>query len=362
MTTRPDGLTAVPESSAPFSSNDIRSAGHAVKRLPVTLVVVQLAIYGVIAWLSPLFDFYAAERERPLLVVVSLLLVNCVLHLWSLAILLKSPDSWRLGWRIVLVALAMRVILIGSTPIQEVDIYRYMWDGIVVTQGISPFRFPPLAIADKDKPTSAPEVERLRSLVARDAGIRETLHRVHFPELPTVYPPASQIVFAAAAMVTPRNSSVVIRLLIMKSWIVAFDLAALGLLWLLLRHFGKHPAWLITWGWSPLILKEFANSGHLDSIAVFFTLAATCILVMTPTLTRRWASGLFMGLAVASKLYPVVLLPLWIAAYSKRAGWLKAVQLATVATLASFVLLLPMVRQDVSVALSRTLRRSVRRH
>ncbi len=26
----------------------------------VTLVLVQLAIYGLIAWLSPLFDFYAA--------------------------------------------------------------------------------------------------------------------------------------------------------------------------------------------------------------------------------------------------------------------------------------------------------------
>jgi hypothetical protein len=163
-------------------------AKQRMPRSALVLIGVQLAIYGLIAWRSPLFDFYAAERERPLLLAVSLLLTNFALHLWSLAILLKSPDSRSLGWRIVLVALAMRVILIGSTPIQEVDIYRYIWDGIVATQGISPFRYPPLAIADKDKPTNEPELQRLRSLVAQNAGIHETLHRVHFPELPTVYP------------------------------------------------------------------------------------------------------------------------------------------------------------------------------
>ncbi len=317
-------------------------AKQRMSRLVQVLVAVQLAIYGLIAWLSPLFDFYANERERPLLMVVSLLIANFVLHLWSLAILLKSLDSKNIGWRIVLVASAMRVILIGSTPIQEVDIYRYIWDGIVATQGISPFRYPPLAIADQDKPTSEPEILRLRSLVAQDAGIRETLHRVHFSELPTVYPTTSQFVFAASAMATPQNSTLGTRLLIMKAWIVAFDLGALGLIWLLLRHFGKHSAWLIAWGWSPLVLKEFANSGHLDSIAVFFTLAATCTLMIQPTRKGKWASGLLMGLAVASKLYPVVLLPLWIVTYSKQAGWLKGIQLATIATLASFLLLLPM--------------------
>jgi len=306
------------------------------------LAVIQLAIYGAIACFSPHFDFYAKEVNRPLVTVVCLLSLNFVLHLWSLSLYLKLPDSTRLGWRIVLIGLLMRAILIGSTPIQEVDIYRYMWDGVVVTQAISPFRYPPLAIADEEQLAIESDVNTLRSVVASDVGIREVLHRVHYPELPTVYPPASQLVFAAAAIVTPGHSSVSTRLLIMKSWIVAFDLASLGCIWLLLRHFGKHTAWLIAWAWSPLVLKEFANSGHLDSIAVFFTLAATCLLLMRSTRISMCASGLMMGLAVASKLYPVVLLPLWIISYSRQSGWLRGTQLATVALLASFILLLPM--------------------
>jgi len=198
-----------------------------------------------------------------------------------------------------------------------------------------------VAIADEERPAIVVEIEILRSAVVHDASIREVLHRVHYPELPTVYPTVSQLVFAAAAMVTPEHSTVAIRVLIMKSWIVAFDLASLGCIWLLLRHFGKHSAWLIAWAWSPLVLKEFANSGHLDSIAVFFTLGATSLAVTRPTRMSMLASAMMMGLAVASKLFPVVLLPLWIIS-SKRSGWLRGLQLATVALLASFILLLPM--------------------
>jgi len=111
-----------------------------VVRIVQLLIVIQLAIYGVIAWLSPHFDFYAKEVDRPLVTVVCLLLLNFVLHLWSLSLQLKLPDSTRLGCRIVLIGLLMRAILIGSTPIQEVDIYRCVWNGVVVKQAISPLR------------------------------------------------------------------------------------------------------------------------------------------------------------------------------------------------------------------------------
>lgn len=342
MRTRLDGCIAKLEDRAPFFSSERFPERRAVERLLAVLVVVQLSIYAVIAWLSPLFDFTAEERSRPLLAVIGLLLVNFALHLWSLALLLKLPDSRTLGWRIVLVSVAMRLILIGSTPIQEVDIYRYMWDGVVVTQAINPFRYAPLAVASETNTTLEPELTHLRKMVAEDAGIRETLRRIHFPELPTVYPPASQLVFAAAAMMTPRNSSVVTRLLITKSWMVAFDIASLGCIWLLLGQFRKHSAWLVAWGWSPLVLKEFANSGHLDSIAICLTLVATSLLVMSPRWLRLWTSGLMMGLAVASKLYPVILLPLWIVFDARRSGWRSGLQLGTLATLASVIFLLPM--------------------
>ena len=111
------------------------------------LVVVQLTICGLIAWLSPLFDFYAAERERPLLV-VSLLLVNFILHLWSLAILSKSPDSETsdgecLG-RSSDASDSDRLDAHPRSRHLPVHLGRHRGDA-----RISPFRYPPLAIATR---------------------------------------------------------------------------------------------------------------------------------------------------------------------------------------------------------------------
>jgi len=39
----------------------------------------------------------------------------------------------------------------------------------------------------------------------------------------------------------------------------------------LLRDIGMSPDWADALGWCPLALKEFANTDHLDAIAVFFT-------------------------------------------------------------------------------------------
>ena len=43
------------------------------------------------------------------------------------------------------------------------------------------------------------------------------------------------------------------------------------------RNFPVHPA--CAYAWCPLVMKEFANSGHVDALAVFLTVAALLGLV-----------------------------------------------------------------------------------
>ncbi len=139
----------------------------------------------------------------------------------------------------------------------------------------------------------------------------ETLHRVHFLELPTVYPPTSQFVFTIASWLAPANASVELRLRVMKSAILLFDIATVLLLWRVLVLRQMHPAWTICYAWSPLVLKEFANSGHLDAITVCLALASILWLLSG---CGRWlslmhvlvSSGLA-GLAIGGKLYPILL-------------------------------------------------------
>jgi len=49
---------------------------------------------------------------------------------------------------IVVFAVAFRVLLLFSEPIQEVDAYQYLWDGQAAAAGINPFRFSPQQVLD----------------------------------------------------------------------------------------------------------------------------------------------------------------------------------------------------------------------
>jgi len=97
--------------------------------------------------------------------------------------------------------------------------------------------------------------------------------------VPTVYPPVSQFVFRGVHRITPTGASVKTRVRLMKFVIVLFDIGVIGLLWLLLRLFEQNPGWFVAYGWSPLVIKEFAGSGHLDSIAVFLTMGSIVCVV-----------------------------------------------------------------------------------
>lgn len=306
---------------------------RSTRLLGLAFIVAQLAIYGWIALLSIRFDFHSDGATRPILLVVALFTLNFVLHLLSLRLSLKHEVTTTLVVKLIAVAIMMRMIMLVSFPIQEVDIYRYQWDGIVSSHGVNPFRFSPAEvllprlpqlenIASAERTNSEDELVQLQRIAFQDHGIRESLARVHFPELPTVYPPISQAVFALANLVTPAHSSIIIRTLIMKSLIVTFDLGVLLILWRLLVVTGKHPAWMIVYGWSPLVLKEYANSGHLDAIALVLMIGA---IVLLPDLgivdhdnadVRRYriwkllASAIALGLGVGAKLFPLLLFPL----------------------------------------------------
>lgn len=309
-------------------------------------VLLQFVIVAMVLWLSHRFNFYSNGSDRPLALMIGLWLLQFCLQLVSLVVCLSRPPFKHLFAFVIGVSVLFRGMLLFSTPIQEVDVYRYMWDGVVATQGISPFRFAPQEILQADVSQAGDALLRLTSLIESDSGIRETLHRVHFPELPTVYPPTSQSVFTIASWLTPANASVELRLRVMKSTILLFDLGTVLLLWRVLVVRQMHPAWTISYAWSPLVLKEFANSGHLDAITVCLTLAS--VLWLLPPRGRRLSiahvlvSSVLAGLAVGGKLYPILLFPLIIVYLLRQYDFRRALLWSVGATLSTALALAPM--------------------
>jgi hypothetical protein len=270
---------------------------------------------------------------------------------------------------IVIAAVIFRLTLLASDPIEEIDLYRYLWDGQVTKSGVNTFRYSPAQVLATSPGEALPQdLARLVSLRERSSVTRRILERVHFGELTTIYPPTAQAVFALAALATPDDASLPVRMTVMKAFFVGFDLATLGVVIALLSLAGPPIGWSVAYGWCPLVVKEVANSGHLDALAYFLaTLAlylaarvlfsnasATSSRARARVMMTATASGAVLGLAIGAKLYPVILAPLVFLSLTRRLGLRPALLPIAVFSGASFLVLAPMLPSGQARAVTNT--------
>lgn len=331
-----------------------------------------LTILGFVSWLAYLVIALCAQSlheegsgSHSLLTLLALFGLAFGCYLAAIRVALRAPQDRRLLATILMAGLVFRGTLLLSDPIEEIDLYRYLWDGAVTLQGVSPFRYSPHQVLAAT-PTEDLPADLARLVALRDSSPELTviLQRVHFGELPTIYPPISQVVFALATFVTPTDSSLWTRMVVMKAWFVGFDLATLVLVIQLLRFTGRPIGWSLVYAWCPLLMKEIANSGHLDALAVFLTTLSLCLAVRvlyqpTTAASNRWtmtASSLVLALAVGAKLYPIILAPLLFLSVAKRFGWQLMIGSATTFATVTACLAWPMwPTQEAGVAATDTL-------
>jgi len=316
----------------------------------IALGFASWAVYVGITWISPQFAYEVPADEHP--VVETLLLFAAAFGYYVVALrIARTLDCLP---TIIIFSVCFRATVFFSVPIQEIDIYRYLWDGQCSVAGVNPFAYTPHRVLDARSDESLPDdLSRLVKLRDSSPALQEVLERVHFGELPTVYPPVSQAVFALATSTTPNDANVRDRLLFMKAWILAFDLATLIPIVLLLRLMEKPTGWALAYAWCPLIIKEFANSGHLDSIAIFFTTLAVysaalaCRRRYLPT-SGSTAFGLLAalssGLAIGAKLYPVVILPVVAAGLCRHWGFRRTAAVVMLAISVALLTCWPLIR------------------
>ena len=279
-------------------------------------------------------------------------------YLAAIRAALRAPQDASLLAIIVGGAIVFRGLLLFSDPIEEIDLYRYLWDGAASTRGVNPFRYSPEQVLNAQSEQESPaDLARLVRLRDGSPELRAVLARVHYGQLPTIYPPVSQVVFALAAWTTPRGASLPARLTIMKAWFVLFDLGTLVLVVRLLRRCRLPVGLCVAYAWCPLVIKEIANSGHLDSLAVFFATLSLDLWLRVfglaplpgdgadrPVRRNRlaWLAAAVLGLAVGAKLYPLVLAPMVIVSCARILGWREAVGPAVLFAVITALVLWPM--------------------
>lgn len=284
--------------------------------------------------------------------VLGLYFVACAIYFVALRSAIRLPCNRSVALWVVGTSIAFRALLLPTPPYQEIDIYRYLWDGAVVASGGDPYEHPPADIlAGMDATNAAernPSLARLVKLTAEQPELDEIVRTIHYTELPTPYPPVSQAVFAAAAVTASEDWSAFGRLVWLKLWLTAFDVATLLLVLDLLRTTGLPVGWALAYGWAPLVLKEIAGSGHLDVIATFLAVASLAVAARgfsgQSRIDVRGAvvASALLGLGVGAKLFPVLLAPLLAAGLVQRAGWRTAAYGAIAFLATSALTLAPM--------------------
>lgn len=196
--------------------------------------------------------------------------------LWSV---LRGAASTDLGpwWMWLIGCVAVRLVMIGITPGD--DVHRYVWEGRVQLAGFNPYAHAP----------SDPALEHLR-----DDGWA----RINHPEYPAIYGPVAQLEFLALAAIRPSP-------VVFKASHVLWDVMVIVILAALLRRRGDLPHGAILYGLCPLVLTTFGVEGHIDSLMLFFVVAA----VWADYSGRAQAAAALVALAVATKLVAVILLP-----------------------------------------------------
>ena len=201
--------------------------------------------------------------------------------------------------RVIIIGLALAALwqlpFLLTPPGPDDDIHRYLWDGHVQRLGYNPYIVVP----------SDPALAGLHTPETRT---------LNHPDLASPYPAGAELFFRA---VTATHES----LFTLKIVFVVCDLAIVLLLLDILRRNRQGAHWVLAFAWNPLLAIEVAGSGHIDIVGVML------LLVSVAALGRRWRglAALAFGLAVAVKLLPIVLLPLYWKRVRTRDGVLAAV-------------------------------------
>ncbi|MCB0565683.1 MAG: hypothetical protein KDD01_15035 [Phaeodactylibacter sp.] len=216
------------------------------------------------------------------------------------------------------VGIIARLLLIGAFPQLSDDIYRFIWDGRLINQGINPFAQLPAYYMQEG--TQLPGLSP------------ELFAQLNSPEYYTIYPPVAQAVFALACWLFPQ--SIFGAAVVMKAFLFFFELGSLALLVKLLARLGFSEKGVLLYALNPMILLEVMGNLHFEGAMIFFLLLGLWWLVSG----RYLSSAVALAFSVASKLLPLLFCFFLI----RRLGWRRSIEYFAVMGLALLLLFSPL--------------------
>jgi hypothetical protein len=280
---------------------------------PLFATSIVLVAFVVLSDISSQFSYFSPWLERPTYTAVSLMMLASGAYLWLIYYLYQKykDQVWQPFGTVSLVSgalfigLALRLVMMDSTPIFEDDFYRYFFDGGLVNHGLNPYLYAP------QQAMVAPESDRLAILgiATQSASLYPELgflaeqplvERVAYPHIKTIYPPVAQFFFALSYQFASFDLS---------AWrwlLLVVDVLSVGLLIVLLKQLNRGAIWSAVYWLNPLVIAETFNAGHMDVLLLPFILGT---LILLNAKRFVWAM-ICLAFAVGVKLWPIILAPI----------------------------------------------------
>ena len=251
-------------------------------RTTILLVLICLLFYIVFAYDLERSDF------------IKLITLIGILFFITNKIIQINKDCF---WLLTGIGITFRLLFIVTLPNLSQDFYRFIWDGRLISQGISPYLFTPENYIEDASNSFGVIINQAQELY-NGMG---SLNGSHFSN----YPPVNQLCFSIASVFTEKSilgSVVVLRVIII--------LADLGILFIgkkLLVKLHLNPNQIFWYFLNPFIIIELTGNLHFEGVMLFFLIVSLYLLHQ-----KKWLGAAFLlGISVSIKLIPLLLLPLY---------------------------------------------------
>ena len=289
------------------------NTANSFKKIPSFLIKIMMGLFLLVLIAGQLF----LKREQ-----FNWLLGWQVTLYGLLFFLFKQRESFTLQQLIIVGAVA-RVVSAFCMPTLSDDVYRFVWDGQLIHSGNNPL-------------LSTPDTFLQQISLVNNTHYTYflALHKlINHPQYFTCYPPLMQLFFWVGSIGGGFN--VTANIIIIKLLIALVDIGCIVVIARLLPYFKLPVSMVILYAFNPSVIVEGSGNAHFEVVQVAFI----CLSIYMVVTQKFVAGAAVFGVAIITKLIPILLLPLWVRYF----GWKKGIAFCLIACAITITSFLPFI-------------------
>ena len=247
-------------------------------------------LFLIISGLAYVFLGYFSSRNN-----FFLLLFNYSILFLSFLWIQKFPNK-----NLFFAGLALRIILMLVVPFLSQDYFRFIWDGRLIFENISPYVFTPNQLILNESIKIADKHELFKGMGA--------LSNENYSN----YPPLNQLIFFVSSLFF--KDTIFGSIVLLRICIILADIGIYVYGKKILNILGLNPDRIYIYFLNPLIILELTGNLHFEGVMIFFLSLSIYFILKQKNVT----SAIMFAFSILTKLLPLLLLPLLISYLSNK--------------------------------------------